>query len=140
MNISGVSSSDILQGYSQVFVVANNMNVASVSPPVEYAWYRLQSLLNYTQSSSLTLSEHVCTMPMQSLLSVLFRAVLGDFMTGNGALNQQTCRITADPATGYVTLQNDLSDINTVLIIIIIILFCMLGYLMKRYMIRDVNL
>ena len=132
MSFGNVSAVDIINAYAQVFVLKSSLNVASVSPPVEYAWTRLQYLLNYTQTSSRTLSEHVAAMPSSTLLPVLFRSVIGDYMTGAPALNQPTCQILADPVTGYLAMHNIYADSNTVLVIIIVFLFCIIGYLMKR--------
>ena len=120
-----------VNAYNSVFSVNGDLQVMSVSPPVLYIKNRILSMLSCAnfQNNILLCARNLTD---SQLMQVLFKAVAGDYTIGNGALQQQTCVIKADPTTGYLSIQDKTQENRALLTIIIIILFVTLGWILYR--------
>ena len=117
----------LIQTYNKVFVMSGNTQTATVSPPVTYIIDRVKTLLSCQHNVSIT----TCARNQDDtvLLELLFKAVAGDFTSGSNALQQDYCRVTTDPITGYLAITDKTKENSVVLTIILVVVFVTFGYM-----------
>jgi hypothetical protein len=115
-----------------VFTVQGNVNILSISPPINYIIDRLKIITLCSDATIDTLLGCVRNTTDERLADILFKSVAGDYTVGSGTLQQNTCRITTDPITGYLSIIDQTQENRVVMTIIIIILFIVLGYIITK--------
>jgi hypothetical protein len=115
--------------YASVFKARGDPALVGVSPPVRYAEDRLRVLLGMREKHvDLTA---VRKMDQKALLTLLFKAVAGDYTTGPASLGG-ACHFVSDPVTGVIELYHNRSDSNTVLTVVSIVLLAVLLTVVSR--------
>ena len=125
------SDLELIAAYQSVFTVHGGATVASVGPPVQYVEDRLRVLLGVPPTGPFDLA-YVRGMDRQTLLTLLFKSVAGDYTAGPNALRPDVCRLVSDPATGVIEVTRNGEDDEPVLIVISVVLLCVLVIMMYR--------
>ena len=115
-----------LQVYSSVFTTQGNLVFTQVSPPVSYVIEKVRLLTNC--SAPVDVLQCTRNLTDDSLSRILLQAVAGDYITGTSALSPATCKIIADPITGYLSLVDSTQQNRIVLTIIAVVLFAVVGW------------
>ena len=119
----------VVDAFSSVFSVKGNPELRGRSAPVSYAEDRLRVLLGM-RDKHVDLAD-VRKMDQKALLTLLFKAVAGDYTTGPASLGG-ACHFVSDPVTGVIELYHNRSDSNTVLTVVSIVLLAVLLTVVSR--------
>ena len=127
-----VDPAALIRAYGRVFVVKGRSTVVHLDPPVLYAENRLRVLLGSDSAAPLDLAA-ARALGDEDLLTLLFRAVAGSYLTGPAALEQAPCHLSADPETGVIELGVRAADSEPVLISLCVVLLAVLAGYMYRH-------
>ena len=126
------SSDSLVDAYNAVFSVHGGAPVIKAGKHIDYVEDLVRALVGTPAFQPLNLTA-VRALPQSSLLRILFKAVAGNFVSGQTALRTDVCRLEADQVTGTIEVWRDGGENEVVLIVITLILLGVLvGMLYNR--------
>jgi hypothetical protein len=126
------SSDSLVDAYNAVFSVHGGAPVIKTGKHTDYVEDLVRALVGTPAFQPLNLTA-VRALPQSSLLRILFKAVAGNFVSGQTALRTDVCRLEADQVTGTIEVWRDGGENEVVLIVITLILLGVLvGMLYNR--------
>ena len=125
------SGDSLVAAYNAVFSVRGGAPVLRAGSHVGYVEDLLRRLAGANPWGPLELSA-IRALPQDKFLELLFKAVAGNFISGQSALRSDVCRLEADQVTGTIEVTRDGGDNEVVLTVLALILLCVLAVMMYR--------
>ena len=116
----------LVRAYSAVFHVKGNPAVLNRVAPVRYAEDRLRTVLHADPAHPISLTG-VRNMTQVDLLTLLFQAVAGEYVTHKAGITHSRCYIVADPDTGILESVTHAEETQPVLVGMCVVLLCILA-------------
>jgi hypothetical protein len=116
----------LIRAYTAVFHVKGNPVVLNRVAPVRYAEDRLRTVLHADPTDPISLTG-VRNMSQVDLLTLLFKAVAGEYVTHKAGIAPNPCYIVADPDTGILESVTHAEETQPVLVGMCVVLLCILA-------------